>query len=87
MVDDRDVFSAEYSDGSPIVAIVRAISVMEGCKVENVPELNKYVEPDSINRLLEHASERDQDVTVQLAVEDYEVAIDSTGTISIRACE
>ncbi|WP_436348800.1 HalOD1 output domain-containing protein [Natronorubrum sp. FCH18a] len=87
LADGGDAFNTEYQNESPVEAIARAISAIEGCAIENIPTLHNYVEPESLNRLLEHADDRDQDVTVQITVEEYEVSVDSNGTISIRDCE
>lgn len=82
--DGGDIFVTDYHNESPVQAVVHAISEIEGCPVENVPELAQYTEPESLNRLIKYAYERDQDVTVKMSVEDYKVAVDSEGTISIR---
>lgn len=77
-------FHTDYHNEQPVEAIVRAISALEDCTAENLTSFYQYANPDALNRLMETARDSDQDVSVRVTVEDYDVSIDSDGTISIR---
>lgn len=82
--DGGNVFTTEYHDESPVQGVIRGISTLEGCTVEEAPTLYDYVDPDAMNQMMERARDRGQEVTLQVIVEDYKVSVDSDGTISIR---
>lgn len=84
ITDGGSVFQTDYQNEPLVPAIVRALSAVEGCRVEDVPTLNNYIETDSMNRLMKTARHSNQDVTVDVTVEEYKVSVDSDGTISIR---
>jgi hypothetical protein len=85
--DGGDVFRTKFHDESPVEAVVRALSAIEGCRMTDVPPLYQYVDPDSMNRMMETARDSKQDVTLRLTVEEYDVSIDSDGTITVCAAE
>lgn len=85
--DGGDGFHTDFRNEQPVQAIVRAISAIDNCAIETVPSFYQYADPDALNRLMETARDSDQEVSVQVTVEDYDVSIDSDGTISIRESE
>ena len=85
--DGGNVFYTEYYDKTPVVAIAHGLSEIEDNPVTEIPALYDYVDPDAINRLMEIAHESNQDVTVHVSIEDYEISVDSDGTISLRDSE
>lgn len=84
LADGGDAFTTDYRNESPTEAIVRSISAIENCSIEEVPTIYDYVDADSMDRLMTRARDSDQDVTLHLTVEEYDVSVDSDGTISIR---
>lgn len=74
----------EYHDEPPVRVIVRGISTLEDCPVTDAPRVYDYVDPDAVNQLMETARDRDQDVTLEVTIDDYDVSVKSDGTISIR---
>ncbi|MXV61831.1 hypothetical protein GS429_07075 [Natronorubrum sp. JWXQ-INN-674] len=82
--DGGNVFYTEYQNEPPVQAIARGLSTIEECRVDDIPSLYHHVDSDSMNRMMETARDSNQDVTVQLTVDDYTVAVDSDGTISIH---
>ncbi|WP_246999131.1 HalOD1 output domain-containing protein [Halosolutus gelatinilyticus] len=76
-------FSTDFHDEPPIQAIVTAISDIDGRPVDELPPLYRYVDPDSMNRLMTIARDSNQDVTLRVRVEEYEISIESDGTIAI----
>ena len=82
--DGGDGICAEYRDEPPVRVIARGISTLEDCPVTDAPRVYDYVDPVAVNQLMETARDRDQDVTLEVTIDDYDVSVKSDGTISIR---
>lgn len=76
-------FQTNYCDERPVQAIARALSAVENSPAEDLPLFYQYADPDAMNQLMETARDSNQDITVEIAIEDYNVIVDSDGTISI----
>lgn len=81
--DGGDIFYTEYHNETPTEAIARGLSTIEDRSITEIPPIYDYVNSDSMNRMMENAQESNQDVTVHVTIEEYEVSINSDGIISI----
>lgn len=81
--DGGRVFQTDYHNEPPVRAIVRALSILENRPTENVPTFYQYADPDALNRLMETARDSDQEISVEVTVEEYNISIESDGTISV----
>lgn len=83
ITDGGTAFQTNYCDERPVQAIARALSAVENSAAEDVPPFYQYADPDAMNRLMVTARDSNQDITVEMAIEDYNITVDSDGTISI----
>lgn len=82
--DGGDVFCTEYHNELPTQVIIRGISALEGCTVEDAPTLYDYVDPDAMNNMMKRARDSEQEITVHVMIDEYKISVNSDGTLSIR---
>lgn len=81
--DGGRVFQTDYHDEPPVRAIVRAFSTLENRPIEHVPPFYQYADSDALNQLMETARDSEQEVRVEVTVEEYNISVESDGTIIV----
>ncbi|WP_148225470.1 HalOD1 output domain-containing protein [Haloterrigena turkmenica] len=81
--DGGRVFQTEYHNEPPVRAVVRALSILENRSIEHVPPFYEYADSDALNQLMETARDSDQEISVEVTVEEYNISVESDGTIVV----
>lgn len=72
----------DWSDVTPVVGVVKAVSDAEGVDTDAIPILAETVDPESLNDLCTSASDSNP-VTVSFVHAGYDVTVRSDGCVIV----
>jgi len=82
--DKSDAIVSQRKESEPIVsAILRAVQKKESSEIDTIEPLYQSIEPEALEKLLSHARERHEPITISFTVDEYLITLTQDGSICV----
>ena len=82
--DEQATLRATREDTEPVfLTVLQGIAALENVPITELDPLYDQVDTEALTALLSHARNRDSDVTVEFAVEEYDVIVTQDGEVCV----